>query len=301
MASPAGRRLANPATGTFRLTVPDGRILLRARNYCKLCCSPLVFLHIPPTFHWFVSLRALHNDFVNLKILCIEGLMSGNDSTIPTPRKAAPSNLPPGMVMGPDGKPCKICTAFRNWGPPKSNAKSDPDRPAKTWPAPESNTAPSQKGALAAFAGLTGINVASRSTSGSVTSTTNAASETTLSSRGDGPPPDCPPDVEQLGRATWTFLHTTAAYYPEKPTPTQRANMLMLLGSLSILYPCGWCAKDFGESMEKTKPDVSGRTGLSRWLCERHNEVNDKLGKKKFDCAKVDERWKDGPSDGSCD
>ncbi|KXN86577.1 FAD-linked sulfhydryl oxidase ALR [Leucoagaricus sp. SymC.cos] len=140
--------------------------------------------------------------------------------------------LPPGMVLGPDGKPCKICTAFRNW---------------------------------------------------------------------NQPPPGCPPDVEQLGRATWTFLHTTAAYYPDKPTPKQRANMLSLLHALPVLYPCTWCAQDFGEDMAKHLPDVSSRTALSRWLCKRHNEVNGKLGKEQFDCAKVDERWKDGPADGSCD
>lgn len=55
--------------------------------------------------------------------------------------------------------------------------------------------------------------------------------------------------------------------------------------------------------MKANPPDVSGRFGLSRWLCERHNDVNERLGKKKFDCGikSLDERWKDGPSDGSCD
>lgn len=52
--------------------------------------------------------------------------------------------------------------------------------------------------------------------------------------------------------------------------------------------------------MEKHPPDVSSGFALSRWLCERHNAVNEKLGKDKFDCAKVDERWKDGPADGRC-
>ena len=53
--------------------------------------------------------------------------------------------------------------------------------------------------------------------------------------------------------------------------------------------------------MKTSPPDVSGREGLSRWLCERHNEVNEMLGKERFDCGKVGERWREGPADGSCD
>ncbi|KAJ3904167.1 ERV/ALR sulfhydryl oxidase domain-containing protein [Lentinula edodes] len=77
--------------------------------------------------------------------------------------------------------------------------------------------------------------------------------------------------------------------------------MLTLLHSLPVLYPCTHCADDFGEDIKLNAPDVSGRAGLSRWLCERHNQVNRKLGKETFDCAKTDERWKDGPADGNCD
>ncbi|KAH9984427.1 ERV/ALR sulfhydryl oxidase domain-containing protein [Russula vinacea] len=111
----------------------------------------------------------------------------------------------------------------------------------------------------------------------------------------------CPPDVESLGRATWTFLHTTAAYYPETPTPTQRAHMLQLLHALPQLYPCSHCADDLGARMQRRPPDVRSRTALAAWLCATHNEVNAELGKPAFDCGRVDERWRDGPSDGSCD
>ncbi|KAJ7863458.1 ERV/ALR sulfhydryl oxidase domain-containing protein [Mycena olivaceomarginata] len=91
----------------------------------------------------------------------------------------------------------------------------------------------------------------------------------------------CPPDKDQLGRATWTFLHTAAAYYPTQPTPAQRTQMLALIHALPALYPCNHCAEDFGASVAQSPPD-------------RHNEVA-------FDCAKTDERWKEGPKDGSCD
>ncbi|KAJ7140289.1 ERV/ALR sulfhydryl oxidase domain-containing protein [Mycena crocata] len=165
--------------------------------------------------------------------------------------------LPPGMVMGPDGKPCKACTnrsAFLSWKPP---------------------------------IGKTTAAVAAGASTAAVTA--------------KNPSMQCPPDKNQLGHATWTFLHTAAAYYPERPTPTQRTNMLALIRSLPVLYPCEPCAEDFGERVVASPPDVSGRAGLSRWFCERHNEVNEKLGKESFDCSKTDERWKDGPADGSCD
>jgi len=217
--------------------------------------------------------------------------------------KAPHAGMPPGMVMGPDGKPCKICTAFRYWKPPttrKANSNKRPNTTDGSLPVPYLTTAAQQNPVASMMAAFATGSTASSSSSTS-TSTNNTQDGETPSYRGEEPPPGCPPDVEQLGRATWTFLHTTAAYYPEKPTPTQRANMLMLLRSLPVLYPCTWCADDFGNDINRHPPDVSGRGALSRWLCERHNEVNEKLGKEKFNCAKVDERWKDGPPDGSCD
>jgi len=77
--------------------------------------------------------------------------------------------------------------------------------------------------------------------------------------------------------------------------------MLQLLHALPVLYPCGHCAEDLGERLRRRPPDVRNRTALGTWLCETHNEVNALLGKPVFDCARVDERWKDGPKDGSCD
>ncbi|KAG7093994.1 hypothetical protein E1B28_007624 [Marasmius oreades] len=168
-----------------------------------------------------------------------------------------------GVVLGPDGKPCKPCTAFRNW---RRLQKSEGEEKGKS-------------------------------------STLMAFGPSSSSNEPDRPPAHCPPDVEQLGNATWTFLHSTAAYYPNRPTPNHRANMLLLIRAIPTLYPCSHCADDFGQDVKVNPPDVSSRAGLSKWLCERHNEVNLKLGKKPFDCTleKLDERWKNGPRDGSCD
>ncbi|KAJ7464543.1 ERV/ALR sulfhydryl oxidase domain-containing protein [Mycena latifolia] len=181
---------------------------------------------------------------------------SKTSSPAPDPKKQ--QQLPPGMVLGPDGKPCKACSnraAFRSWG---------------------------------------------KATVAGVAATTTPVTTTTMTK---SVPAACPPDKDALGRATWAFLHTTAAYYPERAGPAHQTHMLSLIRALPALYPCSHCADDFGEDVRRNPPDVSGRAGLSRWFCERHNEVNEKLGKETFDCAiqKTDERWKDGPADGSCD
>jgi mitochondrial FAD-linked sulfhydryl oxidase len=191
-------------------------------------------------------------------------------------RTTPPPTLPPGMVLGPDGKPCKICTSFRNWKPPKLTTKSSM----------ADNQKSNKRGDDAANA------IASATASAVIAA--GGASEYPR-------PSHCPPDVESLGRATWTFLHTTAAYYPESPTHTQRAHMLQLLHALPQLYPCSHCANDLGARLQRRPPDVRSRAALAAWLCATHNEVNAMLGKPAFDCARVDERWKDAPKDGSCD
>jgi FAD-linked sulfhydryl oxidase len=61
------------------------------------------------------------------------------------------------------------------------------------------------------------------------------------------------------------------------------------------------CQDDFQKSVAANPIQVGSRKKLSQWLCDRHNEVNEKLNKPKFDCSKVFERWLEGPPNGKCD
>jgi FAD-linked sulfhydryl oxidase len=52
---------------------------------------------------------------------------------------------------------------------------------------------------------------------------------------------------EELGRATWVFLHTLAAQFPERPTRQQQRDARQLVDSLTRIYPCADCAQHFQE------------------------------------------------------
>eukprot|EP00466_Bigelowiella_natans_P017950 jgi/Bigna1/48701/estExt_Genewise1.C_300142 len=112
---------------------------------------------------------------------------------------------------------------------------------------------------------------------------------------------ECPPNSAVLGRATWTYLHSLAAYYPDEPSKEQISKMNRFIYTFSETYPCEYCAHHMQEYLKQNPPRVKSRSEFSQWMCKMHNEVNSRLGKAQFDCAKVDERWLDGPSDGSCD
>lgn len=53
--------------------------------------------------------------------------------------------------------------------------------------------------------------------------------------------------------------------------------------------------------LKTNQPDTSSGHALSQWFCRVHNDINIRLGKPEFDCSRVDERWRDGWKDGSCD
>lgn len=162
-------------------------------------------------------------------------------------------------------KPCRVCDSFKSWRLHEAKSHSK------------------KKGGTAA-----------------TTSTATAIATQSIGSSDTLADDSCPPDSQVLGRATWTFLHTMAAYYPEKADVKQQEMMGSLLTSFSHFYPCNRCATHLRQEMVKRPPQVDTRYGLSQWLCKTHNEVNAMLGKEEFDCSKVDERWRDGPKDGRC-
>eukprot|EP01080_Neovahlkampfia_damariscottae_P004109 gene4109-7395_t len=95
----------------------------------------------------------------------------------------------------------------------------------------------------------------------------------------------------KLGKSTWTMLHSFAAAYPIKPSEDQKLKAKNLVDSISVLYPCKPCAIDFQEYIQKRPPQTDNKISFSIWLCEAHNEVNQKLGRSAFNCSNVWKKW----------
>ena len=104
---------------------------------------------------------------------------------------------------------------------------------------------------------------------------------------------ETPPNVEELGRAGWTVLHSMAAYWPEKATESMQGNMSQFLKNFVKVYPCKVCADDFKGVMEQEPPEpfLKTRSDFTQWMCRSHNQVNQHLGKPLFDCNQADRRW----------
>lgn len=107
---------------------------------------------------------------------------------------------------------------------------------------------------------------------------------------------ECPLNKEELGRNSWSLIHTIAASYPDEPSIHDVIQIHQFLYSLAILYPCKYCALDFQEYLQLNPPDTSSRSALVLWTCRLHNNVNKKLDKPEFPCnlPRLDERWKTG-------
>ncbi len=98
-------------------------------------------------------------------------------------------------------------------------------------------------------------------------------------------------DVEELGRATWTFLHTLAATHSAAPSPAEVKRIERFMRDFSEIYPCAPCAESFRGIMKRVPVDASTGPKFAQWMCKVHNEVNKEIGKPLFNCEEVSKSW----------
>lgn len=107
------------------------------------------------------------------------------------------------------------------------------------------------------------------------------------------------PTPEDIGRAGWTILHTTAAAFPNRPSPSQQQDFRDFIRSWSRLYPCSVCSYHMRQELQQRDIVATNKREASRFVCEIHNSVNSMLGKSEADCdpEKLLKRWHPGYPD----
>eukprot|EP00672_Neobodo_designis_P027734 CAMPEP_0174854090 /NCGR_PEP_ID=MMETSP1114-20130205/29944_1 /TAXON_ID=312471 /ORGANISM="Neobodo designis, Strain CCAP 1951/1" /LENGTH=190 /DNA_ID=CAMNT_0016088763 /DNA_START=30 /DNA_END=602 /DNA_ORIENTATION=+ len=107
------------------------------------------------------------------------------------------------------------------------------------------------------------------------------------------------PSPEDIGRAGWTILHTTAAAFPNHPSASQQQDFRDFIRSWSRVYPCSVCSYHMRQELQRRDIVATNKREASRFVCELHNSVNSMLGKPEADCdpEKLLKRWHPGYPD----
>ena len=88
---------------------------------------------------------------------------------------------------------------------------------------------------------------------------------------------DRPPNAIVLGRATWTVLHTTAAYLPDKLTDDEKTGFIKISTAVATLYPGNGLQiiSDIfnDEQVQKELQAIEGKEDAMMWAWKVHNAV----------------------------
>lgn len=100
-------------------------------------------------------------------------------------------------------------------------------------------------------------------------------------------------DVRIWGPDAWNFMHAVTFAYPDQPCAQDKANAIAFFEFVGKSLPCTKCRHHFGKMLSEKPPDVDSRATLSRWLVDRHNEVNVRLKKPTLSYDFVQQKYKD--------
>ena len=88
---------------------------------------------------------------------------------------------------------------------------------------------------------------------------------------------DRPPNAVVLGRATWTVLHTTAAYLPDTLTQDEKDGFYNIVRSIAVLYPGNAqsiVAEIYNDGMvQKELEAIETKEDAMLWAWKLHNAV----------------------------
>lgn len=89
-------------------------------------------------------------------------------------------------------------------------------------------------------------------------------------------------EPEVWGPPAWTFLHTITLNYPENPTEEDKKVYGDFFKSLEDILPCSVCRKHYKKNIKENPINLESNEGLTKWLVDIHNKVNEYNGKKLF-------------------
>lgn len=89
-------------------------------------------------------------------------------------------------------------------------------------------------------------------------------------------------DTRLWGPPCWETMHAITFTYPtDNPTRQQKHEMSQFFYALADVLPCYKCRTHFKAMLDEHSIEnhLSSRDALTRWLVDRHNDVNRRLGK----------------------
>ena len=88
-------------------------------------------------------------------------------------------------------------------------------------------------------------------------------------------------NVSNWGPGGWVFLHTITFNYPLKPTIEDKKRYTKFFNNIGEMLPCRYCRDSFKiySKYLPIKNFLDDREGITYWLYQIHNLVNDKVFK----------------------
>lgn len=88
--------------------------------------------------------------------------------------------------------------------------------------------------------------------------------------------------TEWFGPCAWKLLHSVSFTYLDNPTPRDKENYKNFYNSLQYVLPCAGCRENWAKKLKTTPMTdevLKNRATLSKWVYDRHREVNIATGK----------------------
>ena len=95
----------------------------------------------------------------------------------------------------------------------------------------------------------------------------------------------------EIGRRTWTLLHSMANTFPLNPTEEDKNMMKKFMYGLARSYPCKVCGGHLIKMLDKKGIKMENRKEFGNYICNIHNIVNKVLNKTEFDCDRAYDVW----------